>query len=138
MYTEVKYEKKVPSASIRRQQITYIHRLKSWQKVIGTLFMGFGTKFKIPSQIKSPLTPYVAIICLLDELTWVQLSSNFWIFLVFILDQNLEWSLEWIYCKVGSSRLVYYSILELFGQRSQYISIKFPLHKPSENPWVCY
>ena len=26
-----------------------------------------------------------------------------------------------------------YSFLKLFGQRSQYISIKFPLHKPSEN-----
>ena len=33
------------------------------------------------------------------------------------------------YCKIASSRLVYYSILELFGQRSQYISIKFPPHK---------
>ena len=39
----------------------------------------------------------VAIICQLDELTWVQLSSNPWIFLGFILEQNLEWSLEWIY-----------------------------------------
>ena len=39
-----------------------------------------------------------------------------------------------IYCKVRSSRPVYYSILELFGQRSQYISIKFLLHKQSENP----
>ena len=43
-----------------------------------------------------------------------------------------------IYRKVASSRLVYYSILESFGQRSQYISIKFPLHKESENPWTCY
>ena len=42
------------------------------------------------------------------------------------------------YRKVASSRPVYYSILELFGQRSQYIRIKFPLHKPSENSWVCY
>ena len=33
----------------------------------------------------------------------------------------------------ANSRPVYYSILELFGHRSQYISIKFPLHKPSEN-----
>ena len=24
------------------------------------------------------------------------------------------------------------------GQRSQYIRIKFPLHKESENPWPCY
>ena len=24
------------------------------------------------------------------------------------------------------------------GQRSQYIRIKFPLHKESENPWACY
>ena len=42
------------------------------------------------------------------------------------------------YCKVANSRPVYYSILELFGQRSQYISIKFPLHKPSENQKMCY
>ena len=33
------------------------------------------------------------------------------------------------YRKVASSKLVYYSILELFDQKSQYISIKFPLHK---------
>ena len=42
------------------------------------------------------------------------------------------------YPKVTSSRLVYYSILELFGQGSQYICIKFHLHKPSENPLVCH
>ena len=35
--------------------------------------------------------------------------------------------------KVASSRLVYYSILNSFGQRSLYISIIFPLHKQSEN-----
>ena len=28
--------------------------------------------------------------------------------------------------------------LDPFGQRVQYISIKFPLHKQSENLWVCY
>ena len=39
-----------------------------------------------------------------------------------------------IYRKVASSRPVNYSILELFGQRSQYISIKIPPHKQSENP----
>ena len=42
------------------------------------------------------------------------------------------------YRKVASSRLVYYSILNSLGQRSQYISIKFCLHKQSENAWVCY
>ena len=31
-----------------------------------------------------------------------------------------------MYSKVASSRPVYYSILNSFGQRSQYISIKFP------------
>ena len=30
-----------------------------------------------------------------DELTWAQLSINPWLFLVFILDQTLEQSLEW-------------------------------------------
>ena len=43
-----------------------------------------------------------------------------------------------MHCKVASSRLVYYSILNSFGQRSQYISSKFPVHKQSENPWMCY
>ena len=38
----------------------------------------------------------------------------------------------------SSSRPVYYSILELFDQRSQYISIKFPLPKLSENLKMCY
>ena len=42
------------------------------------------------------------------------------------------------YCKVAISRPVYYSILNSFGQRSQYISIKFPLHKPSENLKMCW
>ena len=42
------------------------------------------------------------------------------------------------YCKVANSRPVYYSISDLFIQRSQYINIKLFLHKQSENPWVCY
>ena len=45
---------------------------------------------------------------------------------------------ELAYRKVTSSRPIYYSILNSFGQRSQYISIKFPLHKQSENPKMCY
>ena len=36
------------------------------------------------------------------------------------------------YCKVAKSRPVYYSILETFVQSSQYVSIKFPLHKHSK------
>ena len=32
----------------------------------------------------------------------------------------------------------YLSILNPFGQRTHYISIKFPLHKKSEYHWVCY
>ena len=38
-----------------------------------------------------------------------------------------------IYCKVASSRPVYYPILNSFGQRSQYISIKFTLYRQSLN-----
>ena len=34
--------------------------------------------------------------------------------------------------------LVYYSILDSLDQRSQQISIKFSLHKQSENPKMCY
>jgi hypothetical protein len=36
--------------------------------------------------------------------------------------------------KVASSR----PVLDPLGQRSQYISIKFPLHKQSENMKMCY
>ena len=43
-----------------------------------------------------------------------------------------------IYSKVPSSRPVYYSFLDYLGQRLQYISIKFPLHKQSENLKMCY
>ena len=42
------------------------------------------------------------------------------------------------YRKVASSRPVYYSILKLFGHRSQYIIIKFHLHKPSGKVKTCY
>ena len=45
---------------------------------------------------------------------------------------------EMAYRKIASSRPVYYSILNSFGQRSRYISIKFRLHKQSENPKMCY
>ena len=43
-----------------------------------------------------------------------------------------------IYLKVANSRLVYFLILETFGQRSQHSSMNFPLHKHSESAWVCY
>ena len=43
-----------------------------------------------------------------------------------------------IYHKLPSSRPVYYSILELIVKRSQYIGIKFTLHKLSENPREWY
>ena len=50
-----------------------------------------------------------------------------------------SWNLYCTYRKVASSRPVYYSFLEFICQRSQYIlRIKFPLHKPSESPWMCY
>ena len=42
------------------------------------------------------------------------------------------------YRKVSSSRLVYYSILNCFGQRSQYISIEIPLHYQSEKDCMCF
>ena len=42
------------------------------------------------------------------------------------------------YRKVASSRPIYYSILDHFVQRSQYISIKIPLHKQSKNVTMCY
>ena len=40
------------------------------------------------------------------------------------------------YRKVVRNRPVYSSILNFSGKRSQYISIKFPLHKQSENAWA--
>ena len=53
------------------------------------------------------------------------------------MHKSYHWDWDY-YCKVSSSRPVYYSILDTFGQRSRYKSIKFPLHKESENPWTCY
>ena len=55
---------------------------------------------------------------------------------------NSQWKLfskdHFKFHKVPSSRPVYYSILNSFGKRSQYIRIKIPLHKQSEYPWMCY
>ena len=48
--------------------------------------------------------------------------------------QNKEIYVQYSYRKVASSRLAYYSILDSFVQRSLYISIKFPIHKQTENP----
>ena len=48
--------------------------------------------------------------------------------------QNKGIYVQYSYRKVTSSRLAYYSILDSFVQRSQYISIKFPIHKQTENP----
>ena len=45
-------------------------------------------------EISKKIITIAAIICHNDELTWVQLISNPWLFLVFILNQNLNWSLE--------------------------------------------
>ena len=49
-----------------------------------------------------------------------------------------KWASLLIYRKVVSSWPVYYSILDSLGQRSQYISIKFPLHKQFGKNWMCY
>ena len=43
-----------------------------------------------------------------------------------------------VYHKVASIRSVYYSILDLLGQRSQYIRVKFPFNKLSENLKMCH
>ena len=56
-----------------------------------------------------------------------------WTYILEMYEQINFTTSDFTYHKVASSRPVYNSILELFGQRSQYISIKFPLHKPSEN-----
>ena len=45
---------------------------------------------------------------------------------------------DFAYRKVARSRPVYYSMLNYFGERSQYISINFPLHKQSENLKMCH
>ena len=55
-----------------------------------------------------------------------------------IKSKRLSFLIGTDYRKVTSSRPVYYSSLELFCQRSQYISIKFSLHKPSENLKMCH
>merc|ERR1719266_2534793 len=67
-----------------------------------------------------------------DSFLFQIIDAVAWSFLSCLKLRRLE------YCKVPSSRPGYYSMLYLFGQRSQYISIKFPLHKQSENPRVGY
>ena len=55
----------------------------------------------------------------------------------FICDRSIFqtfWKTHTLKSRALGSRPVYYSILKSFGQRSQYISIKPPLHKQSENP----
>ena len=47
-----------------------------------------------PEAIEQALGTFI---CPLDELTWVQLLDNPWLFLAFILDQNWEQSLLWMY-----------------------------------------
>ena len=79
----------------------------------------------------------------MDFKEWTSITSNKTEnFLVFgpcvVLDKLWRLSLTFEYHKVASSRPVYYLILELLEQRSQYISIKFPLHKPTENLKMCY
>ena len=80
--------------------------------------------------------------------SWKKNFSKIWTKFFTYLRSKLAWSTQQassmhlrhgiIYRKVASSRPVYYSILELYGQRSQYISIKFLLHKSSENPKMYY
>ena len=66
-------------------------------------------------------------------------STNFYtiaggkVLLYTLLLTGLEGSTNHAYRKVASSRPVYYSISDSLGQRTQYISVKFPLHKQSEN-----
>ena len=47
---------------------------------------------------------------------------------------NSDYKRKQYYHKVACSKPVYFSILNSFGQRSQYISIKFPHYKQYENP----
>ena len=76
-------------------------------------------------------------------LIFVHIFLTDFVFLTFWDNRELlywvvKWNIEFIYRKVASSSLVYYWILNSLGQRSQYISIRFPLHKQFENAWVCY
>ena len=61
-----------------------------------------------------------------------QSKSRFMTYIEFCDCQTFLISLIRSYRKIASNRQVYYLILETFGQRSQYISIKFPIHKLSE------
>jgi hypothetical protein len=68
----------------------------------------------------------------------------------FIDMEKIDFNLVCVETSIWSSSLVFkatvklqaldYSILESFdqSQRSQSISIKFPLHKESESPWTYY
>jgi len=66
----------------------------------------------------------------LKQILWYVAWQIHHVWFTYILSWNckcifLVYSIS--YCNVGSSRLVYYSILNYLGQRSQNISIKYPL-----------
>ena len=77
---------------------------------------------------------YLCTVIQSKKYSWI----SYWNINSKISPKCIDLFLKLIYHKVASSRPVYYSILDSLGQRSQYIIIKFPLHKQSENPWMCY
>ena len=81
---------------------------------------------------------YVHIRCFLSDGYLYKKNSMYLIDSTCFPSNNLlmqcTYSVVHRYRKVASSRPVYYSILNSLGQRSQYISIKFPLHKQSDDP----
>ena len=111
-----------------------------------------GQKGLVSKKVKSSFEEFFTF-DMLEDVSTTELSDCNSVLLNFIEDirfshiahiaprpwgQSLYESTITIYRKVASTRPVYYSILEFFGQRSQNISIKVPLHKQSENPQMCY
>ena len=77
---------------------------------------------------------YLCTVIQSKKYSWI----SYWNINSKITPKCIDLFLRLIYHKVVRIRPVYYSILDSLDQRSQYISIKFPLHKQSENPKMCY
>ena len=94
---------------------------------------------------------------------WPLRSKVFWnisfLFTSILQDSQQHYKKELIYRRKKKSYLMFWGICKdnfwytvksravdrstiqrskVQGQRSQYIRIKFPLHKESENPWPCF
>jgi hypothetical protein len=103
------------------------------------------------------ISPAVSLLSLLMECTLCTSShynplliiTQSLILTIYVYIYNIIFCLFYLWKKDGNQNTVksravdwstiqFWTLLNSFGQRSRYISIKFPLHKQSANPWMHY